>query len=71
MLEYTYDEALEMLKTNLKNAKAKLIERQEDLDHLRNQIITVEVNMARVFNNDVKRRREQRESDGKPESKES
>ena len=58
MLEYSYEEALEMLQSNLANAKAKLDEKNEDLDHLRNQIITVEVNMARVFNYDVKRRRE-------------
>ena len=50
MLEYSYEEALEMLQINLANAKAKLDEKNEDLDHLRNQIITVEVNMARVFN---------------------
>jgi hypothetical protein len=29
----------------------------EDLEHLRNSSITVEVNMARLFNADVKRRR--------------
>ena len=29
----------------------------EDLEHLKNQTITVEVNMARLFNHDVKRRK--------------
>lgn len=29
----------------------------EDLSHLRSQSITVEVNMARLFNHDVKRRK--------------
>jgi hypothetical protein len=38
---------------------ARLLQRttNEDLEHLRNQCITVEVNMARLFNFDVKRRK--------------
>ena len=58
MLEYSYEEAMAMLQTNIANAIAKLQEANEDLDHLRNQIITIEVNMSRTFNYDVKRRRE-------------
>lgn len=34
----------------------------EDLEFLRNQIITVEVNMARLYNYDVLRRRKEEEA---------
>ena len=57
MLEYSYDEALEMLNRNLAGANQKLANCTEDLQFLRDQIITSEVNMARVFNYDVRRRR--------------
>jgi prefoldin subunit 5 len=58
MLEYSYTEALELLESSLANAGQKMAETVEDLQLLRNNIITVEVNMARIFNWDVKRRRE-------------
>mmetsp|Transcript_3180 Transcript_3180/g.12160 ORF Transcript_3180/g.12160 Transcript_3180/m.12160 type:complete len:105 (-) Transcript_3180:171-485(-) len=58
MIEYPYAQAVEILELSLANAKARLRICDEDIDHLRDQIITVEVNMARVFNFDVKRRRE-------------
>ena len=57
MLEYSYDEALEMLNRNLAGANQKLANCTEDLQFLRDQIITSEVNMARVFNYDVRRTR--------------
>ena len=62
MVEYPYDEAIAILSLSLKNAKLRLEICDEDLDTLRDQIITVEVNMARVFNYDVKRRREEGKS---------
>ena len=64
MVEYPYDEALDILTLSLKNAKLRKDICDEDLDMLRDQIITVEVNMARVFNYDVKRRRDEK----KPEA---
>lgn len=54
MLKYTYDEAIEVLTNSLTASKTKFKETIEDLEHLRNQSITVEVNMARLFNHDVK-----------------
>lgn len=57
MVEYTYEEAISMLETNFKNAEAKQAETNEDIDHLKDQITTLEVNMARVFNFNVKSRR--------------
>ncbi|CAM9543449.1 unnamed protein product [Phaeothamnion confervicola] len=59
MVEYTYEDAKAMLESNLATAKAKLESTVKDLDFLRNQSTTVEVNMARIFNFDVIRRRDQ------------
>ena len=47
MVEYSYDEALELLGTQLVQSRAKIEELNEDLYHLRGNSITVEVNMAR------------------------
>lgn len=60
MLEYTYDEAIDLLKTKLDKAKKDLFETSEDLALVRNQIITAEVNISRIYNWDVKRKREER-----------
>lgn len=57
MVEYSYDEAIQMLEKSLTDSRAKLVETREDLDHLKDQSTTVEVNMARVFNYNVKQRR--------------
>lgn len=54
MVEYTYEEALELLETQLEQTHAKTQELDEDLFHLRGNSITVEVNMARLFNHSVK-----------------
>uniref|UniRef100_A0A7S2Y0F3 Prefoldin subunit 3 n=1 Tax=Fibrocapsa japonica TaxID=94617 RepID=A0A7S2Y0F3_9STRA len=64
MVEYTYDEALTLLEANLQKAKEKRATTTEDLEFLRNQVITVEVNMARVFNHNVKLRRLLAEASG-------
>ena len=54
MVEYSYDEAIELLESQLVQSRAKIEELQEDLFHLRGNSITVEVNMARLFNHSVK-----------------
>ena len=43
MLEYSYEEASELLTNNLAKSSMKLVEIQEDLDFLRNNVITTEV----------------------------
>ena len=58
MVEYPNDEAKDILSISLNNAKERLAICDDDINHLRDQIITVEVNMARVFNYDVKKRRQ-------------
>ncbi|KAM6909043.1 prefoldin subunit 3 [Xenentodon cancila] len=56
MLEYDIDEAQALLEKNLSTASRNLETLEEDLDFLRDQCTTTEVNMARVYNWDVKRR---------------
>lgn len=56
MLEYSLEEAKELLTKNLDTATKNLTQIDVDLDYLRDQITTTEVNMARVYNWDVKRR---------------
>ena len=57
MVEYTFEEALELIQTQLVQSHAKVEELNEDLNHLRGNSITVEVNMARLFNHSVKIRK--------------
>jgi hypothetical protein len=57
MVEYSFTEALELLENQLIQTKAKIEELQEDLYFLRGNSITVEVNMARLFNHSVKLRK--------------
>ncbi|KAJ2161601.1 hypothetical protein GGF46_001371 [Coemansia sp. RSA 552] len=62
MLEYKLDEAQELLSSKLAVAQNSLKNTIEDLEFLRDQITTMEVNVARVYNWDVKRRRMEREA---------
>jgi len=57
MLEYTTEEAKALLEEKLSTAEKSLNNIKEDLEFLRNQITTMEVNIARVYNWDVKQRR--------------
>ncbi|GLE02577.1 hypothetical protein PINS_up011415 [Pythium insidiosum] len=61
MVEYTYEEALELLEGNVKIATERLEQLESDLGFLRDQIITTEVNIARIFNHDVRRRRKEKD----------
>jgi prefoldin subunit 5 len=54
MVEYTYDEAFELLEKQLEQTHLKIAEITEDLDHLKANSITVEVSMARLFNHNIK-----------------
>lgn len=54
MVEYSYKEAVDLLQQQLEMSHSKIEELQEDLFFLRGNSITVEVNMARLFNHSVK-----------------
>lgn len=59
MLEYPLDEAIELLNERLiKNQEQKAIV-EEDLEFLRENITTMEVNTARLYNWDVERRKKE------------
>ncbi|CAK1555133.1 unnamed protein product [Leptosia nina] len=62
MLEYSLEDAEKLLSTNMATAKKNLACVEHDLDFLRDQWTTTEVNMARVYNWDVKRRQAARAS---------
>ena len=53
MVEYNFDDALKLLYKNLSNAEAKIKETEDDINFLKDQITTTEVNMARVYNQGV------------------
>lgn len=54
MLEYDIDEAQALLEKNLSTATKNLDSLEEDLDFLWDQFTNTEVNMARVYNWNVK-----------------
>jgi prefoldin subunit 5 len=53
-IEYSVDEGLELMTAQIQASNDKLVELNEDLAFLRTSSITVEVNMARLFNHSVK-----------------
>mmetsp|Transcript_9922 Transcript_9922/g.12331 ORF Transcript_9922/g.12331 Transcript_9922/m.12331 type:complete len:128 (+) Transcript_9922:242-625(+) len=53
MVEYTFADALQLLGKNLSNAQQKLTDTEDDLDYLKEQTTTTEVNIARVYNQGV------------------
>lgn len=63
MLSYKIPVAIELLQSKLQVAQTSLNNTTEDLEFIREQITVMEVNTARVYNYDVKRRREKREKE--------
>lgn len=57
MLEYPINEAKSLLSEKFAAAKTSLTQVNEDLSFIKEQITTMEVNIARVYNYDVKMRR--------------
>jgi hypothetical protein len=60
MLSYKIPEAITLLTDKMKAAETNLTSVEEDLEFTREQITIMEVNTARIYNWDVKRRREKR-----------
>lgn len=67
MLAYPMDEAESLLAERASKAKKSLEDCEEDLEFLREQITTMEVATARVYNWDVVQKRKDKEEDGKNE----
>ncbi|KAH9476547.1 Prefoldin subunit 3 [Psilocybe cubensis] len=65
MLSYKIPAAITLLKSKLDAAQTSLDNTIEDLEFLREQLTIMEVNTARLYNWDVKRRREKREREQK------
>ncbi|MCJ1332637.1 peptide chain release factor 1 [Thelotrema lepadinum] len=63
MLAYPIEEAVELLESKLKTAQDNLENCEEDLDFLREQITTLEVATARVYNWDVSMKRKEKGED--------
>jgi prefoldin subunit 5 len=55
MCEYNLDEAKVLLAKNLENATTTFKNNENDLDFIKDQITVCEVNIARVYNENVKR----------------
>ncbi|KAH7882732.1 Prefoldin subunit 3 [Phlebopus sp. FC_14] len=60
MLSYKIPAAISLLRSKLDSAETSLKATIEDLEFLREQLTVMEVNTARMYNWDVKRRRERR-----------
>ena len=57
LMEYPFDEAIELLEKNKAIASGSLTTLAQDVNFLRDQITTTEVNIARIYNHDVLTRR--------------
>ncbi|KAG7192579.1 uncharacterized protein KQ657_001679 [Scheffersomyces spartinae] len=66
MLEYPLDEAVELLKSRLEKNQQQLTNVKEDLQFLKENITTMEVNTARLYNWDVERRKKAKASSAPP-----
>lgn len=53
MVEYDYDEATKLLERNMENAQIRIQQTEDDLNFLKDQITTTEVNIARVYNQGI------------------
>jgi prefoldin subunit 5 len=64
MLEYPLDEARALLETNHANCKKNLATNQSDLAFVKDNITITEVSIARVYNWDVKKRKDEAAAGG-------
>lgn len=53
MIEYSFEEAIVILERNMNNAILRLEQTDDDLNFLKDQITTTEVNIARIYNQGV------------------
>ena len=65
MLEYTFEEAIKLLDENISKADEKLKTTERDIEFVKDQITTLEVSMARVYNHNVRERRKKKIQENK------
>ena len=53
MVQYDFDEAQKLLERNMENADIRLQQTEDDLNFLKDQITTTEVNIARIYNQGI------------------
>ena len=58
IVELSFEEATKLLKENLGNAKSSSKTIEEELEYVRDQRTTIEVNIARVYNHSLVEKRE-------------
>uniref|UniRef100_A0A0G4EZL8 Prefoldin subunit 3 n=1 Tax=Chromera velia CCMP2878 TaxID=1169474 RepID=A0A0G4EZL8_9ALVE len=68
MMEYPLDEAEGLLEKNLTGAKESIVTLEKDLQFLRRQTTTLEVDQARVHNHQVAQRRKKEKEGGGQEN---
>merc|ERR1711988_1577333 len=56
MVQFPLDEAQGLVKDNLSQCEAIIDQLDNDIDFVKDQIVTAEVNLARIYNNDVRER---------------
>ena len=56
MCEYSMSEAKELLNSNLEKAKSQIKVNENDLDFVKDQMTCCEVNIARIYNESVRRK---------------
>lgn len=69
MVEYTFDEAINLLNKNFSNASENLKKTREDLSWLQEQQTILEVNTSRIYNYDVVRKRDEEKNKATAENK--
>ena len=65
MLEYSLDDAENLLQTNHENCARNLATNKSDLAFVKDNVTITEVSIARVYNWDVKRRKAAKEAENK------
>ncbi|EGC28864.1 hypothetical protein DICPUDRAFT_59149 [Dictyostelium purpureum] len=70
MLEYSFEEAGEVLRKNKESVDRQLKETIQDLGFVKDQITTTDVNISRVYNYDVLQKRKQKQNKGREEEEE-
>jgi len=63
MLEYSLDDAEDLLRKNKESAEKTILQTAFDLDYLRDQMTITEVTMARLYNWDVKKRKDSKKGE--------